>query len=449
MRKLLCQLALCVVLAGVASAQRVELSIVKAIDILAGRPRPLSGQTNAQVMAAFNTRDGGCLELALAGERPAGAWTAPFLLCRFAADGSSVWSQVLTNFAVHADAITEDDSGNVVFQGSQGNGPVKFFRVSPDGSVLNELPVNISYTHLIRFQDGFLAAGSRFNGSVGSPSDGIVFLKLSTNLVVEWERRITAISTGNGFLVYPPCRALLAGPGDDFIFSASGSLVRMNTNGVVVRLGGGLGAPSLAQILRTSDGGYLMAGYGVGMATGDSDYVITKVNANLEGQWSRLIGGNQGELLMGVQQTEDGGFLLLGHSQTEEISGTKGVQGGGCWLVKTDERGLKQGEMMIPRLVAYASRLIRTASGFALIGSQYQEGSGSFDPQVYRWELSVTRRARISAHSLTGQPFNIDASTNLSTWLPVVMGFSGDLELREVIGSGNKFWRAYETPLAP
>lgn len=104
---------------------------------------------------------------------------------------------------------------------------------------------------------------------------------------------------------------------------------------------------------------------------------------------------------------------------------------------------------MIPRLVAYASRLIRTASGFALIGSQYQEGSGSFDPQVYRWELSVTRRARISAHSLTGQPFNIDASTNLSTWLPVVMGFSGDLELREVIGSGNKFWRAYETPLAP
>jgi hypothetical protein len=465
MRKSCCRLALRLAL-GVfaAEVQGVELSIVKTIDILAGQPRPLAGQTSAWVQAAFNTRDGGVLELSLASERPAGAWATPYLLSRFAADGALLWSQELTNSGIYTDAIVEGDDGNVVFSGAsygpQGIQRRGFFQFSlADGRILNDLPLD-SYRHelpldlfgfdfpyLIRYQDGFLAAGNPNAGA--SPSDaGFVFLKFTTNLFIEWQRRIPPISTTHG-PIYPPCRALLAGPAGDFLFSASGALVRMNTNGVVVKRGGGVGAPSLAQILRTSDGGYLMAGYGVGLVRDDSDYVITKANANMENQWTRLIGGNQGELLVSVQQTEDGGFLLFGHSQTEEISGSKGVQGAGAWLVKTDERGLKQGEMVIPNLSADASRLIRAASGFAIIGKRYQEGSGSFDPQIYRWELSVTRRARITAHSATGQSFNIDVSTNLATWLPVVVGFSGELQLREVIGSGNKFWRAYEASDSP
>ena len=431
--------ALCLLLAiqvTPAQAQGVEMSITKTIDILAGRPRPLLGQTNYQLQTAFNTSDGGYLSLA---PDSAGAT----LLSRFTPDGALLRSQVLTNFSILPATIAEDDSGNLVFCGKEGNGSGKFFQIAPDGSVLNQLrvildslPRDLSFSHLIRYQGGFLAAGTGWN------NESFVFLKFSTNLVVEWERRIPAgLNLNLSPPVRPPCHALLAGPAGDFLFSASGALVRVNTNGVVV-WANYLFWPSIpSQILRTRDGGYLMAGSG--------GYVIVKVNANGKHQWTRAYGSTVGaESLRAFTQTEDGGFLLFGHSYSEEISGSKGVQGAGAWLVKTDERGLKQGEMIIPDVVSVASWLIRAGSGFALVGSRYNEQDG-WESQIYQWELSVNRRARISAHSLTGQPFNIDVSTDLATWSPVVVGFSGDLEFRELLGSGNRFWRAYEVPGPP
>lgn len=410
-------------------AQGVEMSITKTIDILAGRPRPLAGQTNYQVQTTFNTTDGGSLTLAQLSDPP-----NPYLVARFAADGTVIKSQHLTNFAIVPDTTAEDDSGNLVFCGTQGNGPVKFFQIAPDGSVLNQLPVDLYFSHLIRYQGGFLAAAT------GWRDESFVFLKFSTNLVVEWERRIPVISLTYGY-ARPPLDVLLAGPAGDFLFSASGALVRMNTNGAVV-WAKSLANERISRVLRTRDGGYLIANSerANGANPSDSDYHIVKATAGGDYQWARWLGGlgpQQSESLRDVTATEDGGFLLYGHSTSEEISGTKGVQGVGAWLVKTDERGLKQGEMMIPE--GYASWLIRAGSGFALVGSK-QNGQGIWN--TYRAELSVNRRARISAHSLTGQPFNIDVSTDLATWSPVVVGFSGDLEFRELLGSGNRFWRA-------
>ena len=435
---------LCLLLAiqvAPAQAQGVEMSITKTIDILAGRPRPLAGQTNYQVQTVFNTSDGGYLELAQLLDPP-----NPYLVARFAADGTVIRSQQLTNFAIVPATTAEDDSGNLVFCGTQGNGPVKFFQIAPDGSVLNQLPVDLYFSHLIRYQGGFLAAATGWRG------ESFVFLKFSTNLVVEWERRIPA-GLNLSPPVYPPLDVLLSGPAGDFLFSASGALVRVNTNGAVV-WAKYLANERISRVLRTRDGGYLIANTerANGANPSDIDYHIVKATAGGDYQWARWLGGlgpQQGESLCDVTTTEDGGFLLYGHSGSEEISGTKGVQGVGVWLVKTDDRGLKQGEMMISDVVVVvpgASPLIRAGSGFALVGSN-QNGQGIWN--AYRWELSVNRRARISAHSLAGQPFNIDVSTDLATWSPVVVGFSGDLEFREFLGNGNRFWRAYEVPGPP
>ena len=81
--------ALCLLLAiqvTPAQAQGVEMSITKTIDILAGRPRPLLGQTNYQLQTAFNTSDGGYLSLA---PDSAGAT----LLSRFTPDGALLRSR--------------------------------------------------------------------------------------------------------------------------------------------------------------------------------------------------------------------------------------------------------------------------------------------------------------------------------------------------------------------
>lgn len=105
----------------------------------------------------------------------------------------------------------------------------------------------------------------------------------------------------------------------------------------------------LRSIYQTEDGGYILGGYSNSIASGEKseknlgegDYWIVKLNPAGTIEWERTIGGDKDDELFALIPTEDNGFLL-GGSSNSRISNLKQVdnsQGADWWIVRTDEQG--------------------------------------------------------------------------------------------------------------
>jgi len=107
---------------------------------------------------------------------------------------------------------------------------------------------------------------------------------------------------------------------------------------------GGSKDDELRASIPTQDGGYLLAGKSFSNKSGNkrqdsqgsSDYWMVKTDKEGQYEWSKTFGGSGAEELRAVIQTQEGGFLLGGKSDSG-VSGdrTQPSQGGSdYWLVK-------------------------------------------------------------------------------------------------------------------
>ncbi len=121
---------------------------------------------------------------------------------------------------------------------------------------------------------------------------------------------------------------------------------------------GGDGNDMLSSVFQTSDGGYIIGGYSTSNISGDKtensmggiyqDYWIIKTDSSGNIQWQNTIGGNKSDILRSLKQTNDGGYIIAGHSDSD-ISGDKtennldAICNPYCtydyWIVKLDSIG--------------------------------------------------------------------------------------------------------------
>jgi hypothetical protein len=115
---------------------------------------------------------------------------------------------------------------------------------------------------------------------------------------------------------------------------------------------GGNGYDALTCIQQTEDGGYILGGNSDSNISGDktknclgeSDYWVMKLDASGNIQWQNTIGGNDVEFLSSLQQTTDGGYIL-GRWSKSSISGDKIENSLGSydyWVVKLYSNGAIQ-----------------------------------------------------------------------------------------------------------
>lgn len=131
-------------------------------------------------------------------------------------------------------------------------------------------------------------------------------------------------------------------------------IVKINANGQKQwdKTYGGVNEDRLNGLIQTSDGGFLLSGQSTSPAGGDKsensrgglDYWIIKINANGQKQWDKTYGGNNTEYLGKAIATNDGGFLIIGHSASnssnEKSENNKGDWD--WWIIKTNGIGQKQ-----------------------------------------------------------------------------------------------------------
>lgn len=144
----------------------------------------------------------------------------------------------------------------------------------------------------------------------------------------------------------------------------------------------------LIDVLATEDGGYLLAGESSGNISGDKsedgkgtlDYWIVKVDEKGSKLWDKTIGGSAGDFLMNVIPSADGGYLLAGYSYSwaggDKSENSKGELD--YWVVKVDVNGNKEWDKGIG---GNFNDILRTAiptvdGGYLLIGDSESNISG-------------------------------------------------------------------------
>ncbi len=113
---------------------------------------------------------------------------------------------------------------------------------------------------------------------------------------------------------------------------------------------GGSSWEHLYSLQQTNDGGFILGGYSqstdgdVGNNNGRWDYWIIKIDAVGNIQWEQNFGGSSDESFSCIQQTNDGGFILGGSSYS--IDGDVGSNNGedDFWIIKIDAVGNLQWE---------------------------------------------------------------------------------------------------------
>jgi hypothetical protein len=158
---------------------------------------------------------------------------------------------------------------------------------------------------------------------------------------------------------------------------------------------GGDAMESLAKVLATPDGGYLLCGdsySGVGYdkaedSRGESDYWVVKVDAQGIKQWDKRYGSSSYDQLKSAIITPDGGSLLVGTTFGKSPSGDRTAMlagGPGIWVVKLDAAGNKQWDKAFGSSGAsYAVDIVSLAGGGYALGGVISGTGGDVTATPY------------------------------------------------------------------
>ena len=96
---------------------------------------------------------------------------------------------------------------------------------------------------------------------------------------------------------------------------------------------GGTGQDWATAVITSSNGGYVLAGFTSSFGAGRSDFWLVKTDEYGNMKWNKTYGGLDSEWALSIVETSDGGYTLLGHTDSVDNDESD------FWLVKTDEFG--------------------------------------------------------------------------------------------------------------
>jgi hypothetical protein len=254
-----------------------------------------------------------------------------------------------------------------------------------------------------------------------------------------------------------------------FIFLSVSSLSAQPTLEWQRALGGTGGDDGLA-IRQTTDGGYVVAGYStsfngdVSGGHGATDCWIVKLSAAGSIEWQKMLGGTMVETAADIQQTADGGYVLVGktNSNNGDVSGNHG--GLDIWVVKLLADGTLEWQKTLGgSLNDEAEAILQTPDGGFILAGNTESTDGDVsinDGLVDIWVVKLNKTGLIEwentfggssleyAHSIcpsndggyviSGQTWSNDGDVfgnngDTDVWV-IKVSSTGDLEWQNAMG---------------
>ncbi len=224
---------------------------------------------------------------------------------------------------------------------------------------------------------GYVVAGTQFYVSGNSTSDFLV-IKTDANGDTMWVKRFGTSNKDNASSIYQTTDGgfIIAGHSYGTTDTAM-YVVKTDSVGVITwaKTYGGTATEGVRAVKQTSDGGFIIAGETFSFGAGNRDMYVVKTDAAGNEQWSKTYGGTASDLLQGIEQTTDGGYIIAGETQS---FGSGAVD---AYLLKTDGSGVLVWSKTFGGSADDRAYDVKqtTDGGYIVAGQTVSYGAGSMD----------------------------------------------------------------------
>jgi hypothetical protein len=197
-----------------------------------------------------------------------------------------------------------------------------------------------------------------------------------TDIVIDMGESVQQTTDG-GYIIAGSTHSFGAGDSDVY-------LIKTNPNGNLLwqKTFGGASVDGGMSVQQTIDGGYIIAGQTWSFGAGSGDVYLIKTNSSGNLSWQKTFGGVNDDMAWSVQQTTDGGYIIAG--STEFI----GAGNQDVYFIKTDPNGILMWEKTFGRSDYEEGRSVQQTidGGYIIVGTTFVLGTSIAD--IYMIKLS-------------------------------------------------------------
>ena len=269
-------------------------------------------------------------------------------------------------------------------------------------------------------------------------------VKLSNVGVIQWQKCLggSAVDISasiqqtmdGGYIL-----ASYSGSNDIDVFGNHGGadawIVKLNSAGLIEwqRCIGGTGSDFGWYIQQTTDGGYVFAGStdsndgDVSGNHGSNDVWVVKLNAIGIIQWQKCLGGTGSEGAEGIEQTSDGGYIVIGNTTASadgDVSGNHGITD--VWTVKLTDTGTLQWQRCLGGTgtdFGYSIQL--TTDGGYVFAGHTDSNDGDVSGNHGAADVWVVKFLECNASTNSSSTLNVSSCTSYTTPLGQVLTSTG------------------------
>jgi len=184
--------------------------------------------------------------------------------------------------------------------------------------------------------EGYIIAGS--TNSFGAGMWDVYLIKTDTYGNTIWTQTYGGAgwddghsvqqTSDGGYIIAGSTRSFGAGSRDVYLIKTDTS-----GNALWTQTYGGSDYDDSDSVQQTSDGGYIIIGSKRHLITGKSDVYLIKTDSSGDTLWTQTYGGSSSDFGNSVQQTSDGGYIIAGSTSSF------GAGKSDAYLIKTDPSG--------------------------------------------------------------------------------------------------------------
>jgi hypothetical protein len=241
---------------------------------------------------------------------------------------------------------------------------------------------------------GYIIAGS--SRSYGAGSSDVWLIKTNADGTKLWARTFGGTGDEYGYSVQQTTDGGYIIAGETYAYGTGRSydvlLIKTDSNGSLqwAKTFGGTNLDRGYSVQQTTDGGYIIAGETDSYGAGETDVLLIKTNSNGSLQWARTFGGTNFDSGNSVQQITDGGYIITGRRFEGSYYSTADVL-----LIKTDSNGNQLWDKMFGGTSSDFGYAVQQTSdgGYIIVGNTFSYGAGSSDVWLIKADADCLRPA--------------------------------------------------------